>query len=207
MREVAVIIGGTFNPVTKAHMAMGEAIAQSLVKENITADIYYIPSSLSFISHWKDVEPDPIFTSDFRFELLSAAIKGKSCNYNLSDIEAKGTVDGKTINTVRYFYDELGYKEVRIAMGADKVDELPDWYEVDVLLSLSRIYLFNRSGMEIQALEGGRLEFYKDRFIPMDDALPAVSSTQVREAFHNGDMDTVHKMVPEPVYQILYDKI
>jgi len=118
-----VLIGGTFNPFTNAHLAM----AIEARKMFPHARIVFVPGNLEYNSKWKGINQDKAFFGDNRAELIAESIKGMSGCY-VDDIEATGDLSGKTFDLVAEYSN---FEEIYICVGADKLDEIGDWWSAE----------------------------------------------------------------------------
>ena len=197
----AVLIMGAFYPITNAHLALGTACAAS-IKD---ADIYYIPSNSDYIKDWKGLMDNMVPDSD-RIRLIVQAVS--SFGFQVSDIELRKIVNGRTYNTVSYFKNELGYEAIYICSGYDKLDELHLWYKADELISQNYFLVMQRDGKKINDCRDPLILQYKDRFIELEgaDILQKVSSTKVRKAYLDGCLDSIKEDIPTNVYDYLNKK-
>ena len=65
------IIGGSFNPVTKAHVEIGQIAARELPGWQIL----YIPAPDRFLTSWKAMEKNDILSGEQRLNLLRKAVE------------------------------------------------------------------------------------------------------------------------------------
>ena len=75
----AVLIPGSFNPVTKAHLLMGEQ-ARSLFPD---ADVWFVPASSDYIL--KKTKNEAVFSEKDRYEMLKLCTRKRG--FLLSNIE------------------------------------------------------------------------------------------------------------------------
>lgn len=207
MNDSAVLVMGTFNPITNAHINMGKVAYEYFNSNNEDVDIIYIPNNFSFISNWKYIDKeDKIFTNESRLKLLHEVLDSNS-NFIINIVESTQVVDGKTYNTVDYM-KYLGYKNIYIAMGTDKLPELEKWYRINDILSENKILLFDRGEDTLDSLNIPFLKSYRDRFIEFNsnNNLKYVSSSNVRDAFYNNKLDNVKDAIPIEVYNYLLSK-
>ena len=199
MRKVVLVLG-TFNPITNAHLELGIQAA-SLIPD---ADVYYVPSNLKFMHKWKSVEN---FLTDGDRLILTNNVVKEYCFY-VSDIELIGYLDGKTYNTVEYFRKELCYNEVYICCGYDKLKELQKWYKAEELLEENKFLLFARYNKKLKDCDCPFIEKYSDSFIEvkLEDRTQDISSTVVRKAFKENKLEEIKGIVPELVYDYLVEK-
>lgn len=200
MNNTAVLVMGTFNPITNAHIQMGVK-AKELIPE---ATIFYIPSSLSFMKDWKTIKEDNVFNDTVRIKLLTEVLS--SYGFSLSLIEANGMVDGRTYNTVSFVKEVMGFKNVYVCIGSDKLSEISKWYNIEHLLCENRLLVFIRNESEISQLEYFLLaQYIANKKIKTVNSLCdcGISSTKVRNAFYDNKLETIKDEVPEQVYDYL----
>ena len=65
------IIGGSFNPVTKAHVEIGQIAARELPGWQIL----YIPAPDRFLTSWKAMKKNDILSGEQRLNLLRKAVE------------------------------------------------------------------------------------------------------------------------------------
>ena len=96
------IIGGSFNPVTKAHVEIGQIAS----KELPGWQILYIPAPDRFLTSWKSMEKKEILSGEKRLLLLEKAVKlyGFLCE----DCEVFGKTSARTYDTMQYLRDRYG---------------------------------------------------------------------------------------------------
>lgn len=192
----AILIFGTFNPITNAHLYLGIR-TKELIND---ADVIYIPAKDDFLKGWKGMGDESIISN--RLSLLKE-VTGEY-GFLVSSIEVDGVVDGKSINTINYFKNEEGYEEVFFVMGTDKVPELQRWYKSEELVSANRFLVFSR-GEKLEDVMTDFTRKYADHFqsVEADPGYADISATRVREALSNGHLEDIEKLVPAKVYEYL----
>lgn len=201
MKNKAVLIFGTFNPITNAHLELGIQ-CKSLIPN---ADIYYIPSNLNYMKKWKDVDVN-LLKDDERTSLIKDVVS--PFGFNVSDIEILRIVNGNTYETVSYFKENLGYEKVIICLGYDKLSELHLWYKAKDLISQNKFLVFKRENKGIEDCECPLILQHKDRFVEVggNSKYHSVSSTLVRNAYYERKLDNVKDYIPKVVYEYLSQK-
>lgn len=201
MYNTAVLIFGTFNPVTNAHIEMGHIVNKAL--KNV--DIYYVPTKDSFISDWKNYDNSKIITSTQRLDFLKNSLE--PFGFFVSDVEIREIVDGKTYNTINYF-KSLGYKEVYMVCGTDKIEELEKWYKAKELLNENKFLVIDRDNISLDDCMTDFVSKYKQNFIsiPNTSKFNDVSSTKIRKAFEENDFSYIKENVPECVYNFYFER-
>lgn len=200
MKNKAVLIFGTFNPITNAHLELGIQ-CKSLIPN---ADIYYVPSNLNYMKNWKNVDVNLLKDGE-RIGLIKDVVS--PFEFNVSDIEILKIVNGNTYETVSYF-KELGYEEVYICLGYDKLSELHLWYKSEELVSQNNFLVFKRENKGIEDCECPLILQYKDKFIEVggNSKYQGISSTIVRNAYYERKLDDVKDYIPNVVYEYLSRK-
>lgn len=196
----AVLIMGTFNPITRAHVALGEG-AKNIFPE---ADVIYVPSNLSFMKGWKNVD-DGFLSDEERLELIRESI-AEYPDFSVTDIEITGVSDGRTYNTVQLIRKD--YKKIVIVMGIDKLDELDRWYNAEKLFSENSVIVFERNGESLETMMTDFICSHRENFTAasMPDRYEYISSTAVRDAYENDNLAVIKNDVPEKVYSFLINR-
>lgn len=184
-----VLILGSFNPVTTAHIAMG-----SCAKEVYSiADVVYIPVNQKYLQSFKGYSEMDIVSDEHRWKMLVGSLP-RGCK--ASAVEMLGRVDGKTYNTARHFANL--YDEVIVCIGADNLKDIDSWYRAEELVQSCKFLVFQRNGCESELAP--KLQRYASNFVYLQAELPDVSSTQVRHALREGDNHLVKRSVPPYTY-------
>jgi nicotinate-nucleotide adenylyltransferase len=135
------IMGGTFNPIHKGHLALAAA-----AKEQFALDrIVFIPSGNP--PHKKAGE---VLDKELRFKMVKLAIKGIA-DYNASRIELDRpgfsyAVD--TFNTLRKKYGKSA--KLFYIMGLDSINEILEWRKPLELFKLCEFIVGTRPGTRIR---------------------------------------------------------
>lgn len=187
----AVVLGGTFNPLTYAH-----ANAIDLAKRAVNADNeILVPASDKFMETWKNFSMDDILPLDIRLEILFAYAKESGAIVETCEVEG---ITYRTIETLSYLKDKYKYDEIYFLFGAEKVAELKTWYKAEELFSNYKFIIFNRNG--IDAKKEIEKDSFTQKFIPNfvfvneDNKYQSISSTKIRKALLEKDYKTIEKM-------------
>lgn len=194
MHTNAVLIFGTFNPVTNAHVNLGIKSRETVDD----SDVIFIPAKDDFIRDWKGYDKESIINN--RLDLLQGVAKDNE--FLICDAEITGTVDGKSINTIEYIKSKYGYKNIYFCMGTDKIGELHKWYKAKQLVEENYFLVFTR-GEALADVMDDFTSAHSERFIEVkeDETFFDISSTRVRQALKDGEIDSIKDMVPEKVYK------
>lgn len=196
MKQFA-IIGGSFNPVTKAHVEIGQIAA----KELPGWQILYIPAPDRFLTSWKAMEKRDILSGEQRLSLLKKAIEkhGFCCE----DCEVHGKTSAKTYDTMQYLRQRYGQDTKLVYVcGTDKLSELSIWYRAEGIFELAKILVIPRDGDEPEKMieEIPFLRERRDRILISHEPriYPDFSATKVRESIKARD-GKWKEMVPEEI--------
>ena len=202
MRNMAVITG-TFNPITKAHIAMGKLAKEKLGEDTI---VVYVPSRDDFIKSWKGMEEVQILTEEQRLTLLEAVLPhfGFLCD----SCEISGAVSGYTFDTMSYLSEKHGVLQENCyyVCGSDKLPELYSWQHAIAFISSYRFLVFSRNHEDVKNIIASSplVSSYPEHFIPMDGIprLETMSATQIRASImknlHNYDWsDYIYELLLE----------
>lgn len=200
MTREAVLVFGTYNPVTLAHIYLGKCV--KALKPD--ADIIYIPSRRSFIKTWKQYDDNNIFSDEERIALLKECALAEG--FGVDTLEVDEIVDGRTILTVEHF--KKTYDNVYICMGMDKVLEFHKWYRSDELVADNKFLICTRAGQHISDVATDLVKAHIDNFteVEMPETMQHISATAVRKAYLDNNLDSVNDLIPTPVYDFLKNR-
>jgi len=169
------ILGGTFDPVHNAHLAMARAALDHLGLDNLL----FIPTGRT-----RYRLPSATAGRD-RAAMLRLAIEDQP-RFGVDERELQPDATGYTVDTLRALHSEFGDAELYLLMGADQYAKLDTWHRPDEVRRLARIGVFGRPGI---ALDG------KVNLIPMEP-MP-VSASEIRARAKRGE--SLEHMVPPAV--------
>jgi nicotinate-nucleotide adenylyltransferase len=139
MKRVAIgILGGTFDPVHNAHLAMAGAALRALPLESVV----FVPTGDP------GYRTAPVASAAHRVAMLKLALAGEP-RYRIDERELAPGASGYTVDTLKSLRAELGAKMAfYFLMGADQFEKLPSWHRPEELRKLARVALFARPGFE-----------------------------------------------------------
>lgn len=204
----AVLLFGGYNPFTNAHLLLGK-----LARETFPgSSVIYVPAKQRYFDSWKGLDSSEVFSQYERLELIRGAIWGLDDLF-VSSCELDNPNLGRTYDTVNYFKKVLGYSEVVLCFGTDKVQELERWYMGKELIAENSFLIVTRAGQKLSDVMTEYDMSFKENFTELSaDANPAlieyadISATKVRSALKEGDLDYLKWAVPEFVYNRLIAK-
>ena len=133
------ILGGTFDPVHNAHLAMAEAALKHLPIETVL----FIPTGTT---HYRD--PAVASAAD-RLAMLRLAIQGHP-GFEIDERELAPQATGYTVDTLRSLRAELGDAPVYFLMGSDQYAKLDTWRDPQEVRRLAELVVFARPGASVK---------------------------------------------------------
>jgi len=168
------ILGGTFDPVHNAHLAMARAALGELALEKVV----FIPTGAP-----KYRKP-ALASGEHRVAMLRLALSGNP-KYEVDTRELQPDASGYTVDTLQALRAE-GHTDLYLLMGADQHAKLASWHRPDEVARLAKIGVFQRPGFPLKE---------NVKLIPMEP-LP-VSASEVRARVKRGE--DISTLVPPPV--------
>ena len=137
------LLGGTFNPIHNAHLAIARQARETLHLDRVIM----IPSGDP-----PHKPPDGVASAKARYEMVRLAIAADP-SLSISDVEVRRSGKSYSIDTVRLLQQEYG-KETRLyfLIGLDAFLEFPTWREPETLLTLCSFVVLSRPGLSFLAL-------------------------------------------------------
>ena len=161
------ILGGTFDPVHSAHLAMARAALEHLALD----EVRFVPTGPT-----RYRTPATAAAGD-RVAMLRLALAGEP-RFSIDERELEEGASGYTADTLKALRAELPGAELYLLMGADQYAKLSTWHRPDEVRRLARIAVFARPGIELEE---------NVKLVPMDP-MP-VSASEVRgRAARGGDI-------------------
>lgn len=160
------IMGGTFNPIHKGHLAL----ARAAMKEFSLDRIIFIPSGAP--PH-KDLAE--IIDKEYRYQMVKRAIKGKR-KYSVSRIELDSEGFSYAVDTFRKLRRKYGKKpKLFYIMGLDSINEILEWKKPLMLFKLCEFIVGTRPGTKIRTFR--RLV----KFPPLQKEVDKIHLMELRE--------------------------
>ncbi|HEU5382427.1 MAG TPA: nicotinate-nucleotide adenylyltransferase [Ktedonobacteraceae bacterium] len=170
------IIGGTFDPVHYAHLAIAEEVYSALK----LARMIFVPAGQP--PHKMEERITPVHQ---RLAMLELALASNS-HFALSLVDVQRTGPSYTVDTLRLLHQELGPRtELYFVIGGDSLEDLPSWHEPAGVLAQATIVALMRPGFKEvsgyhEQLEA-RLPGIRQRLIILDGPRMDISSTDLRQ--------------------------
>ena len=133
------ILGGTFNPVHMAHLAIAEEVKQAFQLDRIL----FIPAAEP--PH-KDVAGEVSFKH--RLAMVKLAIQDKP-DFQVSDLEIRRQGKSYSVDTLEILKQEDPDGELFFIIGLDSYRDIASWKEFDRIFSLCQLVVTTRPGVEV----------------------------------------------------------
>jgi nicotinate-nucleotide adenylyltransferase len=174
------ILGGTFDPVHNAHLAIASAALRALDLRKIL----WLPTGAP------PYRPAPVAAAAHRVAMLKLAISGEA-RYAVDERELRPGASGFTFDSVAALKSEHPDSKFVLIMGADQYEKRASWHRWPELEKLCEVAVFARPGSGTKA-----------KIIPMTP-IP-VSASDIRARIARGE--DVSGMVPAEVLNYIRDK-
>ncbi|MBR6537929.1 MAG: nicotinate-nucleotide adenylyltransferase [Lachnospiraceae bacterium] len=198
MRKIG-ILGGTFNPIHKGHLALGLAAAEQYDLE----EVWLMPSKLPpHKSHFA------MLSGEHRLAMTALAAQSDD-RFMASDFELRREGLTFTADTLELLTKE--YPDVRFyfIVGGDSLIKFKSWRRPERILELCTLLGAGRAGYEVaavnEAAEGLREQFPKAEIGTVELSDHPISSNEIREAFYTGEAERVKQYLPEAVWDYLLE--
>jgi nicotinate-nucleotide adenylyltransferase len=179
MKKVG-IMGGTFNPVHCAHLAMAAAAREQFGLD----EILFMPSK-----NPPHKEKSEIVSDEHRKRMVQFAIDGIEF-FSFSDLELKRDGTTYTCETLQILKEEHPDWELYFILGGDSLSSFNHWYKPEKILRYCTILAAPREDLnfsETEKLCKKMSEKYIGKFFPLHLKQMRISSHQIRKKIKRGE--------------------
>ena len=201
-----IVMGGSFNPPTIAHLNLMQAAMDYLDAKKgifVPANAPYVEKKMKALDLKKEV-----LSEEDRQHMLLEMCKGNqklavdTCEYQ------KGR-NWHSYETMEYLQEQYRKAELYFIVGADKLKVISRWHKSREFLERFHILAVNRKEEHPQDMikEHPFLVRYADSFtfLEQPESISAISSTDVRNRLRNAD-ETVSEDLHPAVWEMLVEK-
>jgi nicotinate-nucleotide adenylyltransferase len=193
------VIGGTFDPIHYAHLA----IAEEVYHEIKLARVVFVPAGQP--PHKAGL---PVTAAEHRLKMLRLAIAGNP-HFALSLVDMQRSGPSYTVETLRLLRQEWGPRAgLYFVIGGDSLKDLPTWYDPAGILAEATIVALMRPGyMDVRGLRRqleARLPGLDRRLITLEGPLMEISSTDLRRRVIEGR--PIKYQTPEAVERYIFEQ-
>ena len=172
------ILGGTFDPVHRGHLALARAAGDEVGLEKVM----FVPAG----QPWRKAGR-MIASGEDRLAMLQLALEGEEA-FEIGTLEMGPTGPSYTVDTLEALRADRPEDELVFILGEDALGDLPNWHRPERILELAKLAVARRADVSREALEGAgrRLSGLLERVVWLEMPLVEVSATGVRERARRG---------------------
>lgn len=197
-RKKVGIMGGTFDPIHNAHLALGECARVSLALD----EVWFMPAKDPYFKKKKNVTP-----AKLRAEMTSLAVCGRK-GFEMSDFELLRdgeTYTAETMEKLNELYPDVHFYFI---IGSDSMYQIETWWRPEIIMKLATLVVAEREYPERQRSFMDQVEYLRVKFGAdirvLDFEESDISSTLIREMAANGE--DISELVPREVALYIKDK-
>lgn len=180
------VLGGTFDPVHMAHLAIAESAREALSLDLVL----FVPAG----EPWRKSHRE-ITAAEHRLAMLRLAVEGNEA-FGISDAELRREGPTFTADTLEALAGERLDDQFWFIVGADALADLPQWHDPARIVKHARLAVTDRDVQDADLLAMGVVEF-RDRIDTFASPRLQVSSSELRERVAAGG--SIRYLTPEPV--------
>ena len=198
-----VVMGGSFNPPTRAHLLLMQAATEA-----IDARIgVFVPTSHEYVLRKMKRQqcPEDTLSEELRLAMLES-LCAEDERLSVCDIQMTHTTDGSDYQMLSALQEEYPDDELFLLVGSDKLYIITRWREFEKLINEFRVLVCRRGEDDIEKIKEIRplLAKYWERFTVFDspEDIREISSSAFRERLHNNDESAAELVTPE-IWELL----
>ncbi len=188
------VLGGTFDPVHKAHIVVAEEVRVSL---NL-AEVVFVPAGQPWLK-----EDRPILAAEHRLQMIRLAI-AQQPHFKVSTVDIERPGPSYTVETLAALRSPPGTgDELYFILGRDNLAQLPRWRQPSRLIEMCYLVAVPRPGYslpDLKALEAA-IPGLARRLILLDRPNIDMDSTGIRDRVARGQ--PISHLVPGPVEEYI----
>jgi len=184
------VLGGTFDPVHKGHLA----ISRSFLDSGLIDELWVIPAAIP--PHKKGDEVTAYADRKAMLELVF----GQWDKVRICTIEEQLPKPSYTLQTIKALKEAYPDHEFYLCLGSDSLVHFDQWYHYKEILKECSLLVAKRPGFDDHQIEPEILE--KTKFI--DHNPVQVSSTELKEKMVGSNLP--EEDLPEAVVQYIREK-
>ena len=172
------ILGGTFDPVHRGHLALARAAGDEVGLEKVM----FVPAG----QPWRKAGR-MIASLEDRLAMLQLVLEGEEA-FEIGTLEIGPAGPSYTVDTLEALRVDQPDDELFFILGQDALGDLPNWHRPERILELAKLAVARRADVSREALEGAgrRLPGLLERVVWLEMPLVEVSATEIRERARRG---------------------
>ena len=170
------VFGGSFDPPHIGHQALAEAACAQLGLDRLIL----VPCARS-----PHKDSGPSLPADLRIAMVEA-MAAEDARMEVSRIEIDRPPPSYTVDTLAAIAAEYPGAALWLVIGADQLPAFPRWHQTDRILTLCRLAVAGRPGVDGATLEEAGAAIGPEHLDLITMEPQPVSSTEVRHALAEG---------------------
>ncbi len=172
------VLGGTFDPVHRGHLALAGAARDELGLEQVL----FVPAG----QPWRKTGQE-IGANEDRLAMLRLALEGDP-SFQIATLELERSGPSYTADTLEALAVQRRGDELYFIVGQDALADLPNWVRPERILGLARLAAARRPEVSAGALEEAqrRVPALRERVVWLKMPPVEVSATEIRERVGRG---------------------
>ena len=184
----AGVLGGTFDPVHRGHLALARAARDELALD----EVLLVPAGQPWRKSGRIVAP-----AEDRLAMLRLALAGETA-FRVETLEVERPGPSYTADTLEALRAARPGDELFFVVGEYALADLPHWVRPERILELATLAVARREGVAAAAVAAAeRLPGLSEHVIWLKMPLVPVSATEIRERVRRGL--PVDELVPPAV--------
>ncbi len=196
MKEKYGFFGGSFNPVTNAHINLANLIAEK-----------YNLDKVIFVPMGDKYNKQNLISEKDRYEMLKLATNNNE-KLEVSDIELNLPYALTMLQAFKKIQEKYSDVKPYFIIGADNLNKLISLSDFEILAENYEYIVIKRNDIQINEKIASNpiLRRFKDHFnILEENPYEQISSTKVRKSINN-EILTLDDMIPDEVYEYIVNK-
>ncbi|MCI9287772.1 MAG: nicotinate (nicotinamide) nucleotide adenylyltransferase [Clostridia bacterium] len=196
MKEKYGFFGGSFNPVTNAHINLANLIAEK-----------YNLDKVIFVPMGDKYKKQNLISEKDRYEMLKLATNNNE-KLEVSDIELNLPYALTMLQAFKKIQEKYSDVKPYFIIGADNLNKLISLSDFEILAKNYEYIVIKRNDIQINEKIASNpiLRRFKDHFnILEENPYEQISSTKVRKSINN-EILTLDDMIPDEVYEYIVNK-
>ena len=187
------VLGGSFNPVHNAHLAMARAAIEAFGLEQVL----FLPTGNPPHKH------AGLADKEHRLRMVELAVDGCP-GFAVSDLEVRREGTIYTVDTLRILRERRPDASLWYIVGADTLLELHTWREIDAVFALCGFIVCARPGWQEEEVADCASRLRERGAVIRWLYMPGmnISSTMIRRSLERGEK-TAKDLVPPAVWRYL----
>ncbi len=179
-------LGGTFDPIHRAHLHLADAAATTLQLDRMLL----IPAGDPWMKRDREITD-----ARHRYAMVEAVVRERGGGLEVSDIELRREGPTYTLDTLRELH-AAGASQLWWVLGGDALQSLPRWHQASKLLTLARLAVAARPGAQLQRQQLDQLMPGLSRWVDWLPMPPVdLSASELRTKLSRGE-DTATDLPP-----------